>query len=634
MTTMSFDMINDMMNQAAMTAHTESATTMLNNVNHKTEQQAAEAIVPMIFGHVAQRSDYVLYSTTQQQLAAAAMFRTVFNMQGEYDTDCFLANVAYDLIEMNKRNRDKDQLDVVVSAVEVCEAMGFITMGATGYIQSEKFKDICVVKAATAPQTTPVDDLHRNSTMIKGDRAQACPMLKTSIQFQQATEFTAEHLMANIAQQARRMTPKLDIWKDIRNSMEGVAQMEFELGYFSEINADKRGRTYFASHFGANPQGCDYNRSVYSLVTDRVVAKDSEAYNMFMNELAEAAGKNKTYMAPNVILRAAANPVVALAKMLENELVASPFTYIRLALDYAKFEQHGECNVRVPMGLDAKCSGTQILAILAGNPELLAATGFSATKVADPYMLCAKAYGAGADRNGMKKPYMVVQYGGGATSLVKDETLNEMWVRQGLDTEEGSKAVIAAVKRVLGKKITGMQQGIADAVAEKLAATGAASMEYKHLDGQLVKYVVCGKVQITAEYTEIRYTQSQVIGFGSKLLNTGLEVSDGIPNAEEFARTFMVNYVQGIDAMIARTVAVFAKQAGLKGYVSIHDCFRVELADAPLLMDVIRQAYEHLFVKHDVLAHLAQQVGFDTVNTQRILTSEMVYEPNAYFFCQ
>lgn len=633
--TMNYDDINYLMNQVDLNAHTESDSTMLNGVNHKTEQQAAEAIVPMLFGVVAQRSEYVMHTTTQQQLAAAAMFRTMFNMNGGYTTDDMLANFAYDLVEMNARNRDKGALDVVLSGVEICEEMGFIVLDADGmYIQADKFIDLCVVKAATAPQTTPVDDLHRNSTMIKGDRAQACPMLKASIQFQQATEFTADHLMANIAQQARRASPKLGIWKDIRNSMSGVEQMEYELGYFSEINADKRGRTYFASHFGANPQGCDYNRSVYSLMTDRVVAKDSEAYNMFMNELAEAAGKNKTYMAHAVILRAANNPVVALTKMLENDLVASPFTYIRLALDYAKFDQFGECNVRVPMGLDAKCSGTQILAILAGNPQLLAATGFSDTKVSDPYMLCAKAYGADADRNLMKKPYMVVQYGGGATSLVKDDNLNAMWVREDLSAEDGSKKVIEAVKRVLGKKITGMQAGVAQAVADKLEATGASSLEYKHLDGQLVKYVVCGKIEITTEYTEIRYTQSQVIGFGSKLLNTGLTVSDGIPNAEEFARTFMVNYVQGIDAMIARTVAVFAKEAGLQGYVSIHDCFRTELADAPLLMDVIRKAYIHLFVKHDVLAHLAKQVGFDTVNTDRILTEEMVNEPNAYFFCQ
>lgn len=628
-TTMSYDDINDMMN-----ANMEAM--QLKPVDVKTEQQAAEVIVPMLFGAIAQRSDYVTHSVTQQQLAAATIFRTLFNMNdGEYDDNCLNDNFAYDLVELNKRNRDKDQLDVVVSGVETCVEMGFIERTAGGmYIQAAKFIDMCSIKFATAPQTTPVDDLARNTTMVKGDRAQACPMLAQSIKFQQATEYSVDRIMANIAEQAKKACFKLPIWKDIRNSMAGVAQMDADTGYYSEINADKRGRTYFASHFGANPQGCDYNRSVYSLKHTQAVEKDSPAYMMFMAELAEAAGKNKTYMQTNVLLRAAANPVVALTKMLENDLVASPFTYIRLALDFATFERDGVCNVSVPMGLDAKCSGTQILAILAGNMELLAATGFSETKVADPYMLCAKMYGANADRNIMKKPYMVVQYGGGAASLEKDENLNAMWARQDIDAETGSKAVIAAVKAVLGKKIIGMQTGIADAVAAKLEATGATSLEYKHLDGQLVKYVVCGSVEVTTEYTEIRYTQSTVIGFGSKENDTGLTVSDGIPNAEEFARTLMVNYVQGIDAMIARTVAVMAKDAGLNGYVSIHDCFRTELADAPKLMNVIRDAYNHLFVKHDPLAHLAKQIGFDTVGLDRILTSEMVYQENAYFFCQ
>lgn len=637
---MSFDAINDMMN-VAMT--TQGETTMLNQVNVKTEQQAAEAIVPMLFGAIAQRPEFVLYSTTQQQLVAASVFRTLFNMNGEYNMSSFIDNVLYDQAELNKRNRDKDQLDMNDTAlnlcIKVCLEMQFIAETGYGtdnhvFTQSPKFVDLCSIKSATAPQTTPVDDLARNTTMVKGDRAKACPMLAQSIKFQQATEYSVNRIMVNIAEQAKKACFKLPIWKDIRNSMAGVAQMDADTGYYSEINADKRGRTYFASHFGANPQGCDYNRSVYSLKHTQAVEKDSPAYMMFMAELAEAAGKNKTYMQTNVLLRAAANPVVALTKMLENDLVASPFTYIRLALDFATFERDGVCNVSVPMGLDAKCSGTQILAILAGNMELLAATGFSETKVADPYMLCAKMYGANADRNIMKKPYMVVQYGGGAASLEKDENLNAMWARQDIDAETGSKAVIAAVKAVLGKKIVGMQTGIADAVAAKLKATGATSLEYKHLDGQLVKYVVCGSIDLTPEYTEIRYTQSTVIGFGSKENNTGLTVSDGIPNAEEFARTFMVNYVQGIDAMIARTVAVMAKDAGLNGYVSIHDCFRTELADAPKLMNVIRDAYNHLFVKHDVLAHLAAQVGFDTVNTDRILTAEMVYQENAYFFCQ
>lgn len=37
----------------------------------------------------------------------------------------------------------------------------------------------------------------------------------------------------------------------------------------------------------------------------------------------------------------------------------------------------------------------------------------------------------------------------------------------------------------------------------------------------------------------------------------------------EFARTFVVNYIQGIDALVARTVAKYAKKAGLRGFTSI-----------------------------------------------------------------
>lgn len=134
------------------------------------------------------------------------------------------------LVELNKRNRDKGQL-MWLCGVETCIEIGFIERTGGMYIQAAKFIDMCSIKSATAPQTTPVDDFARNTTMVKGDRAKACPMLLHSrSSLQQATEYSVDRIMVNIAEQAKKACFKLPIWKDIRNSMAGVAQMDADTG--------------------------------------------------------------------------------------------------------------------------------------------------------------------------------------------------------------------------------------------------------------------------------------------------------------------------------------------------------------------------------------------------------------------
>lgn len=63
-TTMNYDDINDMMNYDDINdmMNTNMEAMQLKPVNVKTEQQAAEAIVPMLFGAIAQRADYVTHS--------------------------------------------------------------------------------------------------------------------------------------------------------------------------------------------------------------------------------------------------------------------------------------------------------------------------------------------------------------------------------------------------------------------------------------------------------------------------------------------------------------------------------------------------------------------------------------------
>lgn len=616
-------------------AHTI-GTHMSKHTMRKSEQLTAESVIPQLFADIMLRDMYSNCTISNKQIIAAAMFKTMFNMEDAITTTASF-NDMYTKANnyLVARNRD---LGVMVDAADVLESlvlMGFMDeLGGVFYV-SQKFYDACYVSEKTAPLTTMITDAIRRVSQVKGGKVKPSKLLDKAMRYLEATPFSAEMDMATIINLVKSQTPELAIWKDVKGSMNGINDMEAGVDHYSEQKADKRGRMYHVAHAGTNPQGDDYNRSIYKLNVESIVRKDDEAYTYFMNELEEAAGKDPKYMATEYLMRVGKSPVRALKTFLECAGVDSPFMYVRLARYFVTFEEAGECDVRVPMGLDAKCSGTQILAILAGNKQLLEATGFTSKKVFDPYALCAIQMDmAGIDRNAMKTPYMAIQYGGGVTALVNQKDYMQVMFDAGIENaEEAADITIEAVKRVLGNKIIGLQDYMAEQITRIMEESGKTNVVYTHIDGQIVDLVVCGKVELTATFTSIRYTQNTIISFGSQLKNTGLTVSDKTPSADEYARTFMVNYIQGIDALIARTVASLCEDAGIEGYVSIHDCFRTALKDTAKLKAIICRAYEIIFIENDPVAHLCNQLNIDMPMVSRELTSEMIYNKDAYFFC-
>jgi len=616
-------------------AHTI-GTHMSKHTMRKSEQLTAESVIPQLFADIMLRDMYSTCTIANKQVIAAAMFKTMFNMEDTvHTTEAFNEQYAAAHMYMTARNRDMGVMLSVDGVLEALVLMGFMDeLGGVFYV-SQKFYDACYVSEKTAPLTSMITDMNRRVSQVKGGKVKPSQLLDKAMRFLEATPFSADMDMATIINLVKSQTPELAIWKDVKGSMNGINDMEAGVDYYSEQKGDKRARMYHVAHAGTNPQGDDYNRACYKLNVASVVKKTDAAYTYFMNELEEAAGKDPKYMAADYLMRVGKSPVRALKTFLECAGVDSPFMYVRLARYFVTFEETGECDVRVPMGLDAKCSGTQILAILAGNKQLLEATGFTNKKVFDPYALCAIQMDmAGIDRNAMKTPYMAIQYGGGVTALVNQKDYMQVMFDAGIeDAEQAANITIEAVKRVLGNKIVGVQDYIAEQVGLIMEKTGKTNVVYKHIDGFVVDLQVCGKVELTANFTSIRYTQNTIISFGSQLKNTGLTVSDKTPSAAEYARTFMVNYIQGIDALIARTVAALACDAGIEGYVSIHDCFRTALKDTPKLKALICRAYEIIFVENDPIAHLCDQLNIDMPLVSKELTSEMIYNPDAYFFC-
>lgn len=94
-------------------------------------------------------------------------------------------------------------------------------------------------------------------------------------------------------------------------------------------------------------QSSDFARCLYSHNVENVVKKlnddgsTTEVYNMFMAELYDIAGGRWNDAA--MLTRVGNNPAGALTFVLSaSDAPKKPFTYIRLAMDWFKFETTGE----------------------------------------------------------------------------------------------------------------------------------------------------------------------------------------------------------------------------------------------------------------------------------------------------
>jgi hypothetical protein len=354
-----------------------------------------------------------------------------------------------------------------------------------------------------------------------------------------------------------------------------------------------------------------------------------------MVELEGCVNKIERFLSEEAITITAKRPSKVLHMLLtEYPDMKAPFTYVRMCMELAGIIENGVGKFTMPVGLDAKCSGTQIYGILTGSRHLMKATGFCSIheKAADPYTLVAKIMGGTMNRNDCKRPYMIVQYGGGKRALLNDQELMSV-MNPGLVP-----SFIMAVEEVLGDKVMAVRELVAARVLAKCHDEGVTHFGYYHVDGSLVKKPEYGSLDITKEYSCIRYKQDNgTISFGSYVKQTGITgISNRQQDAEEFARNFMVHFIQGIDALIARTVANKAEAAGIKGYCSIHDCFLSSADDVLKLKGIICEAYIDIFVKNDPLADLGRQLGIDFAEhgIESNITVEDIMQEDNYFFCQ
>ena len=630
-----------------------------------TNSNVVKSVVPSITSAIYRAKETQSYMQPQTcAIAALAIFHmmTSFTRDDVVPAMAMVSLAEASIKKANSTNNDLKQfhyVDPSINLIGLAKHLGYISIAEDkSFTMTERWIELVSTKETCTPLTEAVSELNRRKPFIKGGKRKPSKLMSECIDFLQSTEYHVDAPMVDIVGDVLNMThgdipaviqQELHVWNNARN-------MVREDVLFSDYFADNRGRLYHVACAGPNPQSSDFARSLYSHNIENIVKKDSAAYQMFMAELYDISGGKWTEA--RMLTRVAQNPTGALAHMLRSgDAPKKPFTYIRLALDWFKFETAGECDSRVGFGLDAKCSGTQYLAFIAGNMTMAQATGLvnSESKASDPYQLSlvelmkllekssmnpsdeikAQYFNPKDGRNFIKTPYMAVQYGGGKKALTgnKDFATTVATIFGADKVDAFAELAVEAVKAALGEKINMFIAKVMEAVAKKCEAESKLYIDYRHTDGQVV-HKPCYPSREICDAFSIRVDSTTRVIFGQQNEGKPWIIRETQPTAEEFVRTFVVNYIQGIDALVARTVAKYAKKAGLRGFTSIHDCFRCCLADAPLMMDVIRQAYVEIFVKNNQFEALAKQIGGIDMFHTNIVTEELLMSEHAYYFCQ
>lgn len=630
-----------------------------------TNSNVVKSVVPSITSAIYRAKETQSYMQPQTCAIAAL---AIFHMMTSFTRDDVVPAIAMvslaeaSIKKANSFNNDLKSFhynDPCINLIGLAKHLGYISIAEDkSFTMTERWIELVSTKETCTPLTEAVSELNRRKPFIKGGKRKPSKLMSECIDFLQSTEYHVDAPMVDIVGDVLNMThgdipaviqQELHVWNNARNMVK-------EDVLFSDYFADNRGRLYHVACAGPNPQSSDFARSLYSHNIENIVKKDSAAYQMFMAELYDISGGKWTEA--RMLTRVAQNPAGALAHMLRSgDAPKKPFTYIRLALDWFKFETTGECDSRVGFGLDAKCSGTQYLAFIAGNMQMAQATGLvdSESKASDPYQLSlvelmkllerssmnpsdeikAQYFNPKDGRNFIKTPYMAVQYGGGKKALTGNKDFaTTVAAIFGVDKVDAfAELAVEAVKAALGEKINMFIAKVMEAVAKKCEAESKLYIDYRHTDGQVV-HKPCYPSREICDAFSIRVDSTTRVIFGQQNEGKPWMIRETQPTAEEFVRTFVVNYIQGIDALVARTVAKYAKKAGLRGFTSIHDCFRCCLADAPLMMDVIRQAYVEIFVKNNQFEALAKQIGGIDMFHTNIVTEELLMSEHAYYFCQ
>ena len=421
-----------------------------------------------------------------------------------------------------------------------------------------------------------------------------------------------------------------------RMTMDAVSKYKERERFFLPWSADYRGRVYPIPAF-LTPQDTDFGKSLLQFADAAFITNDCVEWIKF--QVATTFGLDKAPIRERLdwvddneahIIRVATDPIGSIGDW---EDVEEPWLFLAACEEY-----YATCIVctrhatRLPIAVDATCSGVQILAGLARDASAARLVNvLPGDKPQDAYKAVAEAampniparLQACTDRKVTKRTVMTLPYNSKPFS-------NRSYIREAYDekdecdppiTKEELTQVVSAVRQAMREVLPGVMdvmEWIEREVAKVIKA-GATHIEWVTPSG----FVVYQKLN----KKEVEKLKLKLLGNVS-WCSVATGDTDEV-NLQKHKNTTSPNLIHSLDAsLLCLATLKFDAPIAL-----IHDSVLCRATDMGCLSYLIRETYMYMFAEHDYLRDWAKQIGATTeppiIDT---LEPESVIE-STYFFC-
>lgn len=416
-----------------------------------------------------------------------------------------------------------------------------------------------------------------------------------------------------------------------RMTMEAVKRFKDRERFYIPWSCDYRGRVYPIPAF-LTPQDTDFGKSLLTFAEGCFVFPEDEEWLAF--QVATTWGLDKATMEERqewvnhnhaLITRVATDPIGNLSDW---EGADEPWSFLAACEEfYACFINCSRHHTRLPIAVDATCSGLQIMAGLARDKSTAGMVNvLPGSKPQDAYKAIAEAsidqiperLRSCWDRKKTKRSVMTICYNAKPFSNRKyiRDAFNEIGVEV---TNEELTEIVKAVRDAMERVFPGPMRVMKWIEAEVAKAI-------KRGEKQLTWTTPSGFV-VNQKLNKADYERLDLQLLGRCTIKVGKEGTEVDINHHKNATA--PNLVHSLDAsLLALSTIRFNAPLAL-----IHDSILCRAGDMGILSTIVRETYMHLFAEHDYLKDFAESIGAETEPPIiGDLEPELVTN-STYFFC-
>jgi len=402
--------------------------------------------------------------------------------------------------------------------------------------------------------------------------------------------------------------------------------------FYCPFSFDYRGRAYPIPAY-LSVQDTDFGKSLLLFHEKGPVTERAVDWLKF--QVATTYGKDKDtiqdrldWVDSNIglIIRVATDPI---GRLCDWENVEEPWTFLAACEEYYHTcIIHSRNYTRLPVAVDATCSGLQILAGLARDASTARLVNvLPGSKPQDAYKViaveaepnCPESIQPHMDRKTTKRTVMTVPYN--AKPFSNRTYIRDALKEKGVEIEKDDlTATVKAVRNAMDVVVPGpmrVMKWIEKEVGEAIK-NGATELTWTSPSGFVVTQRLMKKV--------VQEIKLQLLGRCK--INVATEDSDTVDLAHHKNAT-APNLIHSVDAaLLHRSAKYFRKPLAV-----IHDSVLARACDMDELSNTVRKTYMHIFAGEDYLSKWAKEIGAQSeppiigdLEPERVINS-------TYFFC-